>query len=67
MSRTPENPGPTETDKDVSVADIRQQQHTWNHEERPENEKEGNEAFGGSRKGAENVEPDAPAEPAGKG
>ncbi|HSK38936.1 MAG TPA: hypothetical protein VK943_04135 [Arenibaculum sp.] len=56
MSRTPETPGPTETDRDPSTAAIRQQQHTWNHEERPQNEKEGNEKYGGTRKGAENVE-----------
>ncbi|WP_207478120.1 hypothetical protein [Arenibaculum pallidiluteum] len=56
MSRTPENPGPTRADEDIPVATIRGQQHTWNHEERPQNEKEGNEAFGGTRKGAENVE-----------
>lgn len=62
MSRTPETPGPTDTDKNATVAGIRGQQHTWNHEERPQHEKEGNEKYGGTRKGAENVEPaDAPA------
>lgn len=57
MSGKPENPGAGKPEEEVSVARIRQQQHTWNHEERPQNEKEGNEAFGGTRKGAENVEP----------
>lgn len=64
MSSTPEKPDRAESpdqaqggaEDDVSVAAIRGQQHTWNHEERPQNEKEGNEAFGGTRKGAENVE-----------
>ncbi|HEV7370855.1 hypothetical protein [Arenibaculum sp.] len=56
MSRTPENPGPTGTDADTGAAKLRQQQHTGNHEERPQNEKEGNEKYGGTRKGAENME-----------
>lgn len=56
MPRTPEKPGPT--DADTGAAKIRQQQHTGNHEERPQNEKEGNEKYGGTRKGAGNVEPE---------
>ncbi len=67
MSRTPEKPGPTDTDANASVAGIRGQQHTWNHEERPQNEKEGNERYGGTRKGAENVEPTGDAPDAGTG
>lgn len=63
MSGKREDPGPRKAEDEVSTAQIRQQQHTWNHEERPQYEKEGNEAFGGTRKGAENVEPtDAPGE-----
>ncbi len=52
MADTPKKPEL----EDVPVGAIRQQQHTWNHEERPQYEKEGNEAFGGTRKGAENIE-----------
>ena len=67
MARTPERPGPTRADEDVPAAGIRGEQHTWNHEERPQYEKEGNEAFGGTRKGAENVEPEAPEGDGGNG
>lgn len=56
MSGKPETPGRKQAREDVPATRIRQQQHTWNHEERPQYEKEGNEAFGGTRKGAENVE-----------
>ena len=59
MSRTQESPRSTETDTSTSAAKIRQQQHTGNHGERPQNEKEGNETYGGTRKGAENVEPES--------
>jgi hypothetical protein len=58
MVPTPEKPGPTAADTGTSAARIRQQQHTGNHEERPQNEKEGNERYGGTRKGAGNVEPE---------
>ena len=45
----------------ADVEKIRQQQHTGNHEEDlPERKEGGADEFGGTRTGAENVEPVAP-------
>jgi hypothetical protein len=50
-STQPVTPGP-----DSDAAKTRGQQHTGNHD-RPAKEKAGNEKLGGTRAGAENVEP----------
>ncbi len=50
----------TGSKKDKAAADgIRQQQHTRNHD-RPDSERKGNETFGGTRAGSENVERPSP-------
>ena len=52
----PDSTQPVTARPDSDAGKTRSQQHTGNHD-RPANEKAGNEKLGGTRAGAENVEP----------